>query len=168
MELSIETHVRSDDHQKWMQQFMNSRGQHFVVCYFLTFFFLKLLFPWIWWIYFFSFQDTYNSRLKERYRDDLLTHSDLYSDLWLETGSSGRSNRNRVYELFNTMIKNLRTTRSVLTIRCSQSILSTQTLKFMAMLDQQVQAQMTHLNEKYERLTTNYEELRRLLVEMRS
>jgi len=66
------------------------------------------------------------------------------------------------------MIKNLRTTRSVLTIGCSQSILSTQTLKFMAMLDQQVQAQMTHLNEKYKRLTTDYEELRRLLVEMRS
>jgi hypothetical protein len=65
---------------------------------------------------FFSFQDTYNSQLKERYGDDLSTHSDLDLDLWLEAGSSGGPNRNRVYGLSNTMAKNLQTTRSVLTI----------------------------------------------------
>jgi hypothetical protein len=36
------------------------------------------------------------------------------------------------------------------------------------MLDQQVQDQITHLNDKYKRLTTDYEELRRLIMEMRS
>jgi hypothetical protein len=36
------------------------------------------------------------------------------------------------------------------------------------MLDQQVQDQITHLNDKYEQLTTDYEELRRLVMEMRS
>ena len=36
------------------------------------------------------------------------------------------------------------------------------------MLDQQVQDQITHLNDKYKRLTTDYEELRRLVMEMRS
>jgi hypothetical protein len=35
-------------------------------------------------------------------------------------------------------------------------------------LDQRVQAQMTHLNEKYELLTTDYEELRRSVMMMRS
>jgi hypothetical protein len=32
----------------------------------------------------FSFQDTYNSRLKERYDDDPSTHPDIDPDLWLE------------------------------------------------------------------------------------
>jgi hypothetical protein len=54
------------------------------------------------------------------------------------------------------MAKNLRMAHSILTVGCSQTILSTQTPKFTAMLDQRVQAQMVHLNEKCERLTTYY------------
>jgi hypothetical protein len=49
----------------------------------------------------FSFQDTYNSRLKERYRDDPSTHPDIDPDLWLEAGSFGGLDRNWVYELSN-------------------------------------------------------------------
>jgi len=64
------------------------------------------------------------------------------------------------------MAKNLQTARSVLIIGFLQSILSTQTLEFVAMLDQQVQTKTTYLNEKYEWLTANYEKLRRLVIEM--
>jgi hypothetical protein len=45
MELFIETHVQSDDRQKGMQLFLDSRAQHFVVCWFSVIFFVKLLFP---------------------------------------------------------------------------------------------------------------------------
>jgi hypothetical protein len=43
----------------------------------------------------FSFQDTYNSRLKERYGDDPSTDLDLDLDLWLEAGSSSGPDRIR-------------------------------------------------------------------------
>ena len=92
--------MQSDDRQKGMQQFMDSRAQHF---------FLKLLFTWIWWIY-------YNSRLDivvGRYEDDPSTHPDIDLDLWLEAGSSSEPNKNWVYGLSNTMIENFQTTRSV-------------------------------------------------------
>ena len=62
------------------------------------------------------------------------------------------------------MAKNLQTARSVSTIGCSQSISSTQTLEFAVMLDQRVQARMTHLNEKCEQLIVDYEELSRLVI----
>jgi hypothetical protein len=42
----------------------------------------------------FSFQDTYNSRLKEKYENEPLTHPDLDPDLWLEVGSSGGPDKN--------------------------------------------------------------------------
>jgi hypothetical protein len=115
-------------------------------------FVLKLLFSWIWWIYFFTFQDTFNTQLKDRHEDDLSTHLNIDLDLWLKVGSYGELNRNRVYGLSNTTTENLRTTCSASTIECSQSILSILTLKFAAMLDQRVQDQTTHLNVKYERL----------------
>jgi hypothetical protein len=34
MELFVETYVRSDDRQKGVQQFIDNRAQHFVVCSF--------------------------------------------------------------------------------------------------------------------------------------
>jgi len=34
MELFVETHVRSEDRQKGVQQFVDNRAQHFVVCSF--------------------------------------------------------------------------------------------------------------------------------------
>ena len=37
MELFVETHVRSQDRQKGVQQFMDNRAQHFVVCSFNNF-----------------------------------------------------------------------------------------------------------------------------------
>jgi pentose-5-phosphate-3-epimerase len=43
MKLFIETHMQSDNHQKWVQQFMDNRAQHFLVYWFSTIF-LKLLF----------------------------------------------------------------------------------------------------------------------------
>jgi hypothetical protein len=36
------------------------------------------------------------------------------------------------------------------------------------MLNQQVQDETTHLDEKYEQLIADYEELRRVIIEMRS
>jgi hypothetical protein len=98
----------------------------------------------------FSFQDTYNSRLKKRYGDNHLTYPDIDLDLWLEAGSSSNPKRNQVYELFNTTTKKLRMTRNALILGCSQSILSIQILEFASMLDQPVLDQTTHLNNKYE------------------
>jgi len=59
-------------------------------------------------IFYFYFQETYNNRLRERYRDDTLTHSKFDPNLWMEVGSSGGSDKNRVYGLSNTMADNLR------------------------------------------------------------
>jgi hypothetical protein len=41
IKLFVETHVRSDDSQKDVQQFKDSRAQHFVVCWFTIIFFLS-------------------------------------------------------------------------------------------------------------------------------
>jgi len=106
--------------------------------------------------------------LKERYEDNLSTHPDLDLDLLLEARLLGGPNRNQVYEHSNTMAENLLITCSVLTVGCSQSLPSTQTLGFAVMLNQQVQDETTHLDEKYEQLIADYEELRRVIIEMRS
>jgi hypothetical protein len=77
-----------------------------VVCWCLIIFFLSyyvLEFD----EFIFSLQDTYNSRLKERYGDEPSTHLDIGPDLWLEEESFGGPDRNRVYGLFNTMTENL-------------------------------------------------------------
>jgi len=41
IKLFVETHVRSDDSQKDVQLFKDSRAQHFVVCWFTIIFFLS-------------------------------------------------------------------------------------------------------------------------------
>jgi hypothetical protein len=69
-------------------------------------------------------------------------------NLWLETRLFDGPNKNQVYGFSNTTTKNLWTTRSALTVGCSQLVSSTQTLEFVAMLNQRVQARMTHLNVK--------------------
>ena len=53
-------------------------------------------------------------------------------------------------------------------VGCLQSVMSTQTSEFEAILDQQVQAWMTHLVADYKRLNVETIELRRLVMEMRS
>jgi hypothetical protein len=101
------------------------------VCYFILF--CKLLFSWIEYDnFFFNFQETYNSRLRERYEDDLSTHSNFDPDLWMEVGSFGGPDKNKVYGLFNTTTKNLWAARSVSTIKSSKSVPSTQFEEFMA------------------------------------
>jgi hypothetical protein len=129
---------------------------------FLSYYFLEFV------EFIFSFQDIYNSWLKKRYEYDPLTHPNIDLNLWLEAGSSNVSDRNQVYGLSNTTNENLRTTLSALIVGCLQSIPSVQTLEFTTMLDQQVQDQTTHLNNKYAQLTIDYEELCRLVMEMRS
>jgi hypothetical protein len=134
-----------------------------VICWFSTIFLLSYNFLQF-DEFIFSFQNTYNSRLKKRCGDDPSTH--LY--LWLKEGSSGGPDKNWVYGLSNPTIKNLWMARSISTIGCSQLVLSIQTPEFAAMLDQRVQDQTTHLNEKYERLTVDYEELHRMVMKIRS
>ena len=112
--------------------------------FFLSYYFLEFN------DFIFYFQETYNSQLKKRYGDDHSTHLDFDPNLWLETRSSSGLDRNWVYGLSNTTAKNLQMTFSVSTVGCSQSILSTQSPEFMALLDQGVQERTTHLNEKYE------------------
>jgi len=105
----------------------------------------------------------HNSRLRERYGDDPLTHPDFDADLWMEAGLSGEPDRNKVYGLSNTTTENLRATRSVSTVGSSQSVSSTQSQEFVAL-----QQHTTHLTEKYERLSTDYEQLHQMVMEMRS
>jgi len=67
------------------------------------FYFVSYYFYWIEYDdYFFHFQETYNSRLRERYGDDPSTYLDLDPELWMEVGSSGGPDKNRVYGLSNT------------------------------------------------------------------
>jgi hypothetical protein len=57
--------------------------------------------------------------------------------------------------------------RSVSTIKCSQSVSSTQTPKFKVILDQRVQARTIHLTIDYTQLGAETVELRRLVMEMK-
>jgi len=92
-----------------------------------------------------KFQETYNSRLRERYGDDPSSHLDFDPDLWMEVGSSSGPDKNRVYGLSNTTAENLWAGRSVLTIGSSPSVSSIQSEEFMA------------LKQQYEWLLMDYE-----------
>jgi len=117
--------------------------------------FCKLLFLLNWiWLLFFYFQETYNSRLRERYGDDPLTHPEFDPDLWMEVGSFGGPDKNQVYGLSNTTAENLRATHSVSTVGSSQSVLSTQFKEFVAL--QQHTAQFT---KKYDHLSAAHAQL---------
>ena len=105
--------------------------------------------------FFIYFQETYNNRLRERYGDDTLTHPEFDPDLWMEVGSSGGPDKNRVYGLSNTTADNLRSTRSVSTVGSSQSISSSQSKEFVAL--QQHTAQIT---DKYDHLSAKYAQLK--------
>ncbi|XP_061948632.1 nodulin-20a-like [Populus nigra] len=136
MELFVETHVRSQDHQKGAQQFVDNRASHFM--------------------------ETYNNRLRERYGDDILTHPKFDPDLWMEVGSSSGLDKNRVYLLSNTTADNLRSTRSVSTVGSSQSISSSQSKEFVAL--QQHTAQFTekydNLSAEYAQLKASHAQQR--------
>ena len=106
-------------------------------------------------ITFFYFQETYNSRLRERYGDDPLTHPEFDPDLWMEVGSSGGPDKNQVYGLSNITAENLRAARGVSTVGSSQSILSSQSKEFVAL--QQHTAQLT---DKYDHLSAEYAQLK--------
>jgi hypothetical protein len=113
-------------------------------------------------ISFFHFQETYNSRLRERYGDDFSTHSDFDPDLWMEVGSSGGLDKNRVYKLSNTTIKNLWAASSISTVGSSQSISSTHFKEFVAW------QHTAHITEKYEQLSANYEQLHPMVMNITS
>jgi murein L,D-transpeptidase YcbB/YkuD len=93
----------------------------------------------------FYFQETYNNRLRERYGDDTFTHPELDPNLWMEVGSSGGPDKNRVYGLSNITADNLRSTRSVSTVGSSQS------KEFVA---------LQQLTEKYDNLKAEYAQLK--------
>jgi len=99
--------------------------------------------------YFFFFQETYNNWLRERYEDDILTHLEFDPDLWMEVGSLGGPDKNRVYGLSNTTADNLWSTSSVSTIGSSQS------KEFVAL-----QQHTTQLTKKYDNLSAEYAQLK--------
>jgi len=74
----------------------------------------------------------------------------------MEVGLSGGPNKNRVYGLSNTTAENLRSARSVSTVWSSPSVLSTHSEEFIA------------LKQQYQQLSTNYDKLRQIIMEMRS
>jgi len=102
-----------------------------------------------------NFQETYNSRLRERYGDNQLTHPDFDPDLWMEAGSSGGPDKNRVYGVSNTTAENLHSARSVSTVGSSPLVSNTRYEEFIA------------LKQQYQQLFTNYDELRQIVMEMR-
>ena len=85
------------------------------------------------------------------------------SVLWMEAGSSGGLDRNRVYRLSNTIAKNLWTACSVSTIGSSQSISSIQSQEFVAL-----QQHTTRLTKKYEQLSADYEQFCQMIMDIRS
>jgi len=91
--------------------------------------------------------------LRERYEDDPSTHPDFDPDLWTEVGSFGGPDKNRVYGLSNTTTDNLRAAHNVSTFGSSQSVSSTQSEAIVAL-----KQHTTHLTEKYEQLSANYEQ----------
>jgi len=94
--------------------------------------------------------------LRERYGDDPLTQPDFDPDLWMEVGSSGGPDKNRVYGLSNTTAEKLRSARSVSTVGSSPSVSSTQSEEFLA------------LKQQYERLSTDYAQLHQMVTKIRS
>jgi len=94
--------------------------------------------------------------LRERYGDNPSTHPDFDPYLWMEAGSSGGPDKNRVYRLSNTTAENLCLARSVSTVGSSPSVSNTQSEEFIA------------LKQQYQQLSTNYDELRQIVMEMRS
>jgi hypothetical protein len=94
--------------------------------------------------------------LRERYGDNPSTHPDFDLDLWMEVGSSGGLDKNQVYGLSNTTAENLRSARSVSTVGSSPSVPSTQSEEFIA------------LKQQYQQLSMTYDELRQIVIEMRS
>jgi len=120
------------------------------------FYFVSYYFYWIEYDdYFFYLDETYNSRFRERYEDDHLTHPEFDPDLWMEVGSSDGPNKNRVYGLSNTTAENLRAARSVSTVGSSQSVSSTQSKEFVVL-----QQHTARLTEKYDRLSAEYAQLK--------
>jgi len=110
------------------------------------FYFVSYYFYWTEYddfFFFFYFQETYNSRLREKYGDDPSIHPDFDPDLWMEVGSSGGPEKNQVYGLSNTTAENLRAAHSVSTVGSSQSVSSTQFKEFLAL-----QQHTNHLTEK--------------------
>lgn len=67
------------------------------------------------------FQETYSTRLYERYWDDPSTCQEIFLDLWLDAGSNGGPDRNWVYGIPNTTTKDIRVGRSVSIVGNSQS-----------------------------------------------
>jgi hypothetical protein len=96
------------------------RGMFVQSFYFLCYYFLELNM-----MIFFNFQETYNSRLRERYGNDPSTHPDFDQDLWMEVGSSDGPDKNWVSRLSKTKAENLRATRNVSTVGSSPSISNT-------------------------------------------
>ena len=74
----------------------------------------------------------------------------------MEVRLSGGPDKNRVYGLSNTTAENLRLARSVSTVGSFPSVSSTQSEELIA------------LKQQYQQLSTNYNELRHIVIEMRS
>jgi len=105
------------------------RGMFVQSFYFVSYYFLELNMM----IFLKKIQETYNSRLRERYGDDPSTHPDFDPDLWMEVGSSGGPDKNQVYGLSNTTTENLQSTHSVSTVGSSLLVLSTYSEEFVAL-----------------------------------
>ena len=92
--------------------------------------------------------------MRERYGDNPSTHPDFDPDLWMEAGSSGGPDKNSSSGSPTLRLKTC--VRSVSTVGSSPSVSNTQSEEFIA------------LKQQYQQLSTNYDELRQIVMEMRS
>jgi len=121
------------------------------------FYFVSYYFSWIEYDdFYFYFQETYNSRLREKYGDDPSIHPNFDPDLWMEVGSFSGLDKNQVYGLSNTTVGNLQATCSVLIVGSSQSVSNTQSKEFMA------------LKQQYAQLSVDYQHLHQMIMDIRS
>ena len=110
--------------------------------------------------------------MRETYGDDPSTHPEFDPDLWMEAGSSGGPDKNRVYGLSNTRADNLQMTCTASTVGSSQSVSSSQSKEFVALQQRcdQISEAYTQLKEQYTAESAQqraaYEELRQMVINM--
>jgi hypothetical protein len=130
-------------HEEWwspkkMQQLVDNRAQHFMVYCFLSYYFFEFT------DFFFRINITLGWRRNMRR---------ILRIIQIEIRIYGWSQDHMVnlikimcHGLSNTMAEDLQTAHSVSTVGCLQSVSSTQTLEFEAILYQWVQARTTHFS----------------------
>jgi len=82
--------------------------------------------------------------------EDLSTHPKYDSELWLEVGATGESNKNRIYDISITMTQDLMSGCSVSTVGSLQSCSRHPSSVVKELVEEQVGALKVEIEAKYE------------------